>query len=183
MGPASRRRSESAINAGASKSTRNDFEAAAMTPPVPPIWVPTAMAEDRSFTASPAQSPAIVGWTPSQTAIGWKAMSAVRLNSEITAMAVACSSRCAFTTGATAFTAEAPQIIVPAASRSAIGRRRPIAAPRRWVTKNVLGSATAATPATSNISPRAKKPVWTLRPMRTMASRSTHFPVYRRPGA
>ena len=182
-GPDSRRRSEKTTSAGAKSRTRADLDAAAITPPVPPICVPTAIAEERSFTASPLQRPAAAGARPTAAASGWNTTRAATLNTEITAIAVACSSRCARATGATALTAEAPQIIVPAASRSTIGRRTPSAAPRACVTKKVLGSAAAATPAISSTCPRSKKLVWTLRPMRMIASLSTHLPVYRRPGA
>lgn len=98
-------------------------------------------------------------------------------------MAVACSSRWARATGATALTADAPQIIVPAASRSTIGRRRFTAAPRACATKKALGRATRATAATRRSSDRAKKLVCTLKPIRMMARRRTHLPVKRSPGA
>ena len=60
-------------------------------------------------------------------------------------MATPCSSRRAPTTGATAFTADAPQIIVPPASRSASGRRTPSGAATACATKNALGTLAAAT--------------------------------------
>ncbi len=176
-GPASRRISESATSVGASKSTRADFDAAAMTAPFSPICVPTAIAEERSFTARPLQSPAADGARPAAAAAGRNASSATMLKSEMTAIAVACSSRWARATGATAFTAEAPQIIVPAARRSAIGRRTPRLAASACVTKNVLGTAATRTPATSSNSPRLKKLVCTFSPIVMMASRSTHLPV------
>jgi len=107
---------------------RADFAAAAMTPPMPPsppICVPTAMALERSFTASPLHSPACAGSTPTTMAVARNVSIATTLKRNITAMATPCSSRWARTTGAMAFTAEAPQIIVPPAIRSTSGRRTP----------------------------------------------------------
>ena len=60
----SRRSSDSATSVGASSRTRADFDAAAMTPPAPPIWLPTATALERSLTASPLHSPANAGVEP-----------------------------------------------------------------------------------------------------------------------
>jgi hypothetical protein len=98
-------------------------------------------------------------------------------------MATPCSSRRAPTTGAIALIADAPQIIVPPASTSAIGRRIAIDVASACVTKNALGSATAATPAISSNVLAPKNPVCTFSPISTIPSRSTHLPVNRSPVA
>jgi hypothetical protein len=178
-----RRASASTIRTGASIRTRADFDAAASTAPSPPIWPPTAIALDRSLTASPLHRPACPASRPSACAIGRKASSATTLNRKIAAVATPCSSRRAPTAGASALTAEAPQIIVPPASRSDIGRRTPSRLPTAWAIRKVLGSAAAITPAISARSAPRISSVRTLSPIRMIASRSIHLPTWRSPAA
>ena len=91
-----------------------------------------------------------------KAAIGRNASSATTLKRKTVAIAMPCSSRRAEAMGATAFTAEAPQIMVPPETRSAMGRRTPITDAAACVMKNALGSAAAATPMTSASSASPK---------------------------
>jgi hypothetical protein len=130
VGAGVRRRSERATSTGPRRRMRADFDAVATTPPVSPICAPTATALARSLTARPLQRPAAFSSRPTTWPRGRKVNIATTEKRKTTAMATPCSSRWAPVTGATAFTAEAPQIIVPPARRSASGRRMPSMTPR-----------------------------------------------------
>ena len=162
---------------------RADFDAAAITPPLSPICAPTATALERSLTARPLQSPANDGSRPIASAIVRNESIAVTLKRNVMPIATPCSSRCAPHAGAIAFTADAPQIIVPPATRSTSGLRTRSATPRRWETKNALGTDAAATMKIVAISVLPKNDVCTFIPIRMIERRSTHLPVKRRPDA
>ena len=116
-------------------------------------------------------------------ATGSNTTNATTLNTKMAVTASPCSRRRASTAGASALMADAPHTIVPIATRSAISRRSFSHPAVACATKNVAGSVTTRTSRASPSNRGSMRSVRTFSPIKTMAIRSSHLPVYRRPGS